>query len=320
MRQLTFLRPGRLEWWDVPAPRLQADTDALVRPFAAARCDLDAWILFGLAPFKSRTLHFLRARLPRALGRDGLFRGLPFAGPFAFGHEAVGEVLEAGDAVTRVRPGLRVVVPFQISCGVCAMCARGLTASCRTVPRGSMYGLGELGGAGWGGLFSDCVRVPFADHMLIPVPEGVDPVAVASADNLPDRYRTVAPHLAARPGARVLIVGGGAASIGLYAAASALALGAGGVDYVDRDEARLALARSIGATAIHSREWLRKERYPITVDASAHPAWLELALRATEPGGVCTSVGIYFARRTPMPLLAMYTTGITFITSRVSAK
>jgi alcohol dehydrogenase len=155
--------------------------------------------------------------------------------------------------------------------------------------------------------------------MLIPVPEGVDPAAVASADNIPDGYRTVAPHLAARPGARVLIVGGGPASVGLYAAASALALGAGGVDYVDRDEARLDLARCIGATAIHSHEWLRKERYPITVDASGHPAWLERALRSTEPGGVCTSVGIYFARRTPMPLLAIYMAGVTFITSRVNA-
>ncbi len=182
-----------------------------------------------------------------------------------------------------------------------------------------MYGLGKLGGAGWGGFFADCVRVPFADHMLIHVPEGVDPAAVASADNIPDGYRTVAPHLAARPGARVLIVGGGLPSVGLYAAASALALGAGGVDYVDRDEARLDLARRIGATALHARAWRRKERYPITVDASAHPAWLERALRATEPGGVCTSAGIYFSRRTPMPLLAMYMTGVTFITSRINA-
>jgi threonine dehydrogenase-like Zn-dependent dehydrogenase len=319
MRQLTFVKPGLLEWWDVAEPRLQAGTDALVRPIAAARCDLDAGILFGMAPFKSRALHFLRARLPRTLGRDGLFRGLPFAGPFAFGHEAVAEVLEVGDAVKRVRPGLRVVVPFQISCGACAFCARGITASCSSVPRGSMYGLGDAGGAAWGGLLADCARVPFADHMLIPLPEGVDPAAVASADNIPDGYRTVAPHLAVRPGARVLVLGGGAPSIGLYAAGSALALGAGGVDYVDRDEARLAIARAIGATAIHSREWRRKERYPITVDASADPGWLERALRATEPGGVCTSVGIYFARRTPMPLLAMYVTGITFITSRVNA-
>src|SRR5262245_33348994 len=125
MKQLTFVRPGRLEWWDVPAPQLQTDTDALVRPLAVARCDLDAGILFGLVPFESQALHFLRAHLPRALGRDGLFRSLPSAGPFAFGHEGVGEVLEVGSAVKRVRPGMRVVVPFQISCGACAFCSRG---------------------------------------------------------------------------------------------------------------------------------------------------------------------------------------------------
>ncbi len=249
-----------------------------------------------------------------------LFRGLPFAGPFPFGHEAVAEVVEVGAEVQIVRPGMRVVVPFQISCGACAFCTRSLTASCIAVPRGSMYGLGDLGGKSWGGLISDLTRVPFADHMLVPVPEAVDPVAIASADNLPDGYRAVAPQLAARPGARVLVMGGVAASVGLYAAATAVVLGASGVDYVDHDEARLELARAIGATAIHTRAFHPRERYPITVDASGNPKLLDLALRKTEPGGTCTSVAIYFSRTTPMPLLAMYTSGITFRTARVSAR
>jgi threonine dehydrogenase-like Zn-dependent dehydrogenase len=70
MRQLTFISPGKLEWWDVARPVLQADTDALVRPRAVARCDLDLYIA----------------------------RGIPtFPGPFAVGHETIGVVADAGD-------------------------------------------------------------------------------------------------------------------------------------------------------------------------------------------------------------------------------
>jgi alcohol dehydrogenase len=89
-----------------------------------------------------------------------------------------------------------------------------------------MYGFGATGGD-WGGMLGDLVRVPFADAMLMRVPDGVAPESIASAsDNLPDAWRTVAPHLAANPGAEVLVLGGGARSIGL-AAGLAVALGAG---------------------------------------------------------------------------------------------
>ena len=67
---------------------------------------------------------------------------------------------------------------------------------------------------------SDLLRVPHADAMLVAVPAGLDPVQIASAsDNIPDAFRTVAPHLRAKPDASVLVVGGSARSIGLYAAA-----------------------------------------------------------------------------------------------------
>jgi alcohol dehydrogenase len=119
MRQLEIIGARWVEWREVPAPRLQGDGEALVRPLAVAMCDLDAVFLSG---------------------------GVPIAEPFALGHECVAEVLEVGDGVTSVAPGDRVVVPFQISCGTCAACAVGRTASCRTVPRGSAYGMQPLGG------------------------------------------------------------------------------------------------------------------------------------------------------------------------------
>ena len=155
-----------------------------------------------------------------------------------------------GDDVAGVAPGDVVVVPFQISCGGCAPCRAGHTGSCATVPRGSAYGMQPLGGP-WGGALADRLRVPYADAMLVALPAGVDPVAVASvADNVPDGYRAVAGALAADPGADVLVVGGFARSVGLYAAACARALGAGRVVYADVDAGRLERAEALGAEPV----------------------------------------------------------------------
>ncbi len=292
MRQLTFIKPGLLEWHDVPDPTLEGPDDALVRPIAVGRCDLDSAIVGGRAPIP---------------------------GPFAIGHEFVAEVLALGERATSLAPGQRVIVPYHICCGRCARCQRGLTASCASVPPLSMYGFGPLGGP-WGGAFADLVRVPFAAGMLVPLPEGVEPrSAVGLGDNLSDAWRTVAPLLEASPRAPVLVVGGGAWCIGLYAAAIAVALGAASVDYVDTDPDRLALARSLGANPFDGRPADRFGPYPITVDASADRDGLACALRSLEPGGTCTSVGIYF-RRTPVPLLDMFDTGVTFITGRAHAR
>src|SRR5439155_3622826 len=167
MRQVTFVEPGRLEWQDVPAPRLEDSTDALVRPVAMATCDIDWAIVRGVAP-------------------------LP--GPFAFGHEFVAEVVQVGDEVNSVSVGALVVVPFQIACGSCRRCLAGLTGSCENFPRLASYGLAPFSRE-WGGALSDVVRVPCADHMLVTLPTGIDPVAVASlSDNIPDGWRTVGPY------------------------------------------------------------------------------------------------------------------------------
>lgn len=299
MQQLTFIRRGRLEWREVPEPLLEEPGDVLVRPLAVARCDLDAAILFGK---------------------------LPIRGPFALGHEFVAEVMTCGEAVTKFQPGQKVVVPFQISCGLCRRCQTSLTGWCTTIPPGSlsiagaMYGLGTAGGH-WGGALSDVVRVPYADHMLVPIPSGIDHRSLASAsDNLPDAWRAVGPYLKQQPGAPVLVVGGGAVSIGLYAVAIAVALGSTQVDYFDDDLERLQLAESLGANALHSPVPERAGSYPITVDASANPVGLACAIRSVEPGGVCTSVSIYFGQDVPVPLLQMYATGMTFRTGRANVR
>jgi threonine dehydrogenase-like Zn-dependent dehydrogenase len=187
----------------------------------------------------------------------------------------------------------------------------------------AMYGMAPIAGLDGGGFMADQVLVPYADAMLIPVPESVDPVSIASlSDNIPDGWRTVGPYASELAGldqadCRVLVVG--ALSIGLYAAAIGVALGAH-VDYVDTDGGRLAAAEKLGA-AVHDvakpdKSW---DPYPVTAHTSANPALLAATLRATWPDGVCTDTGIYYDK-VEMPLLPMYTRGVRFVTGRVSAR
>jgi len=293
VQQLTYTSPGALEWREAPAPSLDSDGAALVRPLAVATCDLDALILTGESPFPP---------------------------PFAIGHECVAEVLDVGDAVSSVEPGQRVSVPFQISCGECDACRAGRTSNCATVPFMSTYGFGPAVER-WGGFLSDSVCVPYAEHMLVPVPAALESAAVASAsDNISDAWRAVAPALEREPGGAVLVVGGAASgSIGLYAAALAVALGAEAVTYVDGDEARCATAAALGAQTLTDMP-KRLGPFPITVDSSADAEGLGLALRSTAPDGVCTSTAIYFGEQPSLPLLEMYTKGITFTTGRANAR
>ena len=291
MRQLTFVEPGKLEWREADEPKLDGDAEALVRPVAVATCDLDLGIVRGQVPYTD---------------------------PFPFGHEGVAEVTDVGDAVSMVQPGALVSVPFQISCGECARCLRGQTGNCESVPRMSMYGLPL--GPEYGGFLSDAVRVPYADAMLVPIPDEVTASAVASlSDNIPDAWRTVGPQLDAEPRSPVLICAG-AGSIALYAAALAVALGSERVDFAGGRPHERGLAGRLGANLLDEEFPDRLGPYPITVDASVDHGGLACALRSVEPDGICTSIGIFFEPETPVPLLEMYTKGIRFHTGRPHAR
>ncbi|AYF74536.1 dehydrogenase [Nocardia yunnanensis] len=294
MQRLVLDGPRALHWEDTPEPTLDAPGQALVRPIAVATCDIDPAILFGC---------------------------FPLPGPYPFGHEGVAEVIAVGEEVTTVSPGDRVVVPFQISCGSCDSCRRGRTGNCTAHPLMSSYGLGQMGGVAWGGFWSDLVAVPHADAMLVPLPAGVDPATVASAsDNIADAYRTVAPYLAADPGAEVLVLGGpAAASIGLYAAGLAIALGAARAVYLDTDPERLALAAKLGAEPIEGKPTERVGRFPITVEAAGGSKALVAAIRATANDGHCTSVSVQ-TEDVALPMLEMYSRCCTFHTGRAHAR
>lgn len=302
MRALRVAPGGRFSWQSVPTPRGTDPKSAIVRPLAAATCDLDRPLALGLTPFPL---------------------------PLHFGHECVAEVLSVGDDVCHVTPGERVILPFQVSCGSCDRCQAGLTANCRSVPPISMYGFG-VGGGHWGGVLSDQIEVPFADAMLVALPDGVDPVAAASvADNVSDAYRHVAPHLPAvltrDQRAPLIIVGpthrrsrlGG--SVPLYAGLVAKALGAGDVYVVDARPNVRSLAERLGLAALPHNRRCDLQPAPIVIDTSGTGAGLRAALLLTARDGICTSAGALHSSTRLLTGL-MYARNITVHITRAHAR
>jgi alcohol dehydrogenase len=293
MQALYFDGTGGLEWRDDPTPVVEAATDALVRPIAASTCDLDQAIIHGSVPGAEQ--------------------------PFAIGHEAVGQVVEVGAAVTSVRPGDIVSIAYHISCGRCDRCADGLPLFCRASAADALAVFGIPVGPDFGGMFSELVRVPFADHSLVLLPPNVSPVdAVSVGDNLADAWRALVPHLRRRPGADVLIMSEG--SIGLFAADIARACGAGRVRYVDPDANRRQLAERFGADSSTLDEFAPQEHeYPISLVTHPDKAALHSALLATAPGGYCENLGFHF-NEIKMPLLVMHLKCLHFRSSLSNAR
>ena len=141
MRAVTYAAPERLQVERVPDPVLEMPGDVIVRVELTAICGSDLHVWHG-----------------RETGLD--------AGT-VMGHEFLGEVVAAGKAVTRFRPGERVVSPFTTSCGTCFYCRSGLTARCE---RGQLFGWVERG-LGLHGGQAELVRVPLADTTLLKLPQ-----------------------------------------------------------------------------------------------------------------------------------------------------
>jgi alcohol dehydrogenase len=300
MRALQAAPRGRLRWREVPAPPPPSPHAAIVRPIAVATCDIDRPLVLGT----------IQMPLPLHLG-----------------HECVAEVLAVGERVTRVKRGDRVLVPYEIGCGACSPCGAGHTASCASVPPVSAFGMGVATGH-WGGAFADLLCVPYAEAMLVPLPEGIDPAAAVSvADNLCDAYRHLAPHLPdlleQDAETEVLIVGAlrrraqFGYSVSLYAGLVAQALGARNVCLADSRLAVRRHAEALGLEAIEPRALRRRAPAPLVVDASITD--LGSALAVTAPDGVCSSSGSLH-RGARVPLLSMYVRKVSLHVGRTSAR
>jgi threonine dehydrogenase-like Zn-dependent dehydrogenase len=290
IQTLTFVKTNQLEWRERKAPRIETAMDAIVRPIAASTCDVDQAIVRG---------------------------GTPLEGPFSIGHEATARVVDVGSAVTTLKPGDIVSVPWAIACGTCRTCATGLPAHCDVTPSRAMYG--HPMGGDWGGLFDDFVRVPFADAMLVKLPAGVDPVEAASvSDNISIAWEVLSSEMAKKPDARILIMGG-SASICLYCVDMARALGAKDIVYCDFSSRRLDVAKNYGATVYKSAPNPEWGNFDIVIDASANEKWLHTGLQMVAPEGICDSVGIYF-RDVAVPIYEMYMRGTRFRIGRGNAR
>jgi alcohol dehydrogenase len=302
MRALVASPGGRLRWRSVPTPPPPGPGGAVVRPIAIATCDMDPLIALGASPFPL---------------------------PLRLGHECVAEVLAVGQDVATIQPGQRVVVPFQTNCGSCPACQAGHTSNCTSVPPISMYGFGLAGGH-WGGALADQLAVPYADAMLVALPDGIEPAAAASvADNVCDAYRHVAPHLPALlrrdPEASVLILGAlsprtrFSASVPLYTALVAQTLGARQVVVVDARPYARAHAQRLGLKALPPAELAGHRGAPLVVDLTTTGPGLGVALASTAPDGVCSSAGSLH-RTARIPLLRSYGRNVTVHISRVNAR
>jgi len=217
---MTYRGPYKIRVEEKPMPRIEHPNDAIVRVTTAAICGSDLHLYHGMMP-------------DTRVGST-------------FGHEFVGVVHEVGPSVQHLAVGDRVMVPFNIYCGSCFFCARGLYSNCHNVnPNatavGGIYGYSHTTG-GYDGGQAEFVRVPFADVGPAKVPDWMNEEdAVLCTDALATGY--FGAQLADIAEGDVVVVLG-AGPVGLFAARSAWLMGAGRVIVVDQIEERLELART----------------------------------------------------------------------------
>jgi threonine dehydrogenase-like Zn-dependent dehydrogenase len=221
------------------------------------------------------------------------------------GHEFMGVVEEVGAAVGSVRAGQRVVVPFNVSCGHCEACQRRLTSQCATTGR-AVFG-GRFGHV-WGGGQAERIRVPFADHLCVPVPADLgDDDTLFLGDILATAY-VCAEHGGIRPGDSVAVFGAG--PVGLLAVQAAQLFGPARVFAIDRVDYRLALAERFGAEPVSLDAGAPADRLrgltagrgpDVVLECVGHETAFTQAIQAVRPGGVVSSVGVYVEPTLPFP-------------------
>jgi len=229
MRAVTWHGRADVRVDTVPDPVIQEPTDVIVEITSTGICGSDLHLIEVMAPFMS-------------VGD-------------VMGHEPMGVVRDVGSEVTAVKPGDRVVVPFNISCGTCWMCSRGLQSQCETTQNrdqgfgASLFGYTKLYGQVPGGQ-AQYLRVPFGNTLPIKVPDGPpDDRFVYLSDVLPTAWQAVQ-YAGVPKGGSLLVLGLG--PIGDMSTRIAQQLGAGQVFGVDDVPERLARARARGVTVIGS--------------------------------------------------------------------
>ena len=293
MRAVTFQAPGEVRLEERPEPEPLADDDAVVAVEATGVCGSD--------------LHIYHGRVQIEPG-------------FTIGHEFVGTVVAAGDSVTEVDVGDRVLGCYCAACGNCFFCRRGDYHQCddsRVFGHGST--LGSLQGAQ-----AEQVLVPHANVTLRRVPEGMsNDVALFAGDVMGTGYHAVS-EAGVEPGDTAAVLGLG--PVGLCAVQAALASGATGVIAIDSVEERLELARDLGATPVHLTEddpraaakAISEGRgVDAAIDAVGHPDALDLACRLARKAGTVSATGVY-AERIQLHMGIVWIKGLTLKTGQAN--
>jgi threonine dehydrogenase-like Zn-dependent dehydrogenase len=230
MKAVTWQAPETLEVVDVPDPQIEEPTDAIVRVTSTAICGSDLHLYGVLAPYLQ--------------SGDVL------------GHEAMGIVEEVGSETGDLAVGDRVVVPFNISCGHCWMCRRGLQSQCETTQvreqakGAALFGYSSLYGSVPGGQ-AEYLRVPQAQYGPVRLPQtGTDERYLYLSDVLPTAWQA-ARYADVGDGDTVVVMGLG--PIGQMTARSALQQGAERVIGVDLVDERLAMAAAHGMETVDVR-------------------------------------------------------------------
>ncbi|GAA3310721.1 alcohol dehydrogenase catalytic domain-containing protein [Streptomyces cinereospinus] len=291
MKGYVFHGPGQSAWEEVPDPAVEDATDAIVRVDAVTVCGTD--------------LHILKGDLPEV--RPGT----------VLGHEAVGEVVEAGGDVRTVRPGDRVLVSCISACGRCRWCRTSMYGQCR-------------GGGGWilghliDGTQAEYVRVPYADLSVHALPGALDGKdAVLLADIFPTSYEVGVLNGRVRPGDVVVVVGAG--PIGLAAIATARLFAPERIVAVDLAAARLDAAHRLGADAVadagESPEQLIADLTDglgadVVIEAVGVPESFELCARTVRPGGHVANIGVH-GRPATLHLEDLWSRNVTITTGLV---
>jgi glutathione-independent formaldehyde dehydrogenase len=233
MKALVYHGPKKVSVDKVPDAKLEKLTDVVIKLTTTNICGSD--------------LHMYEGRTDVEKGK-------------ILGHENLGEVVEVGKAVDAIKKGDKVVLPFNVGCGFCANCERGLSGYCLTCadPKvmpgmaGAAYGFAGMGP--YSGGQAEYLRVPYADYNCLQLPDDADEKEkdyVMLADIFPTGWH--ATRLAnLQPGQSIIIFGAG--PVGLMAAMSARIQGASQIFVVDGQPDRLRLAREIGAIPIDDKD------------------------------------------------------------------
>ncbi|GAB2971991.1 MAG TPA: zinc-dependent alcohol dehydrogenase family protein [Actinotalea caeni] len=298
MKALVYEGPGRKSWTDVPEPTIQHPTDVIVKMVATTICGTD--------------LHILKGDVPAVQpGR-------------VLGHEGIGVITEVGSGVTRLTVGDRVILACVSACGSCSYCVQGMYSHCRS-PEGA-EGIGWIFGHLIDGTQAEYVRVPFAETSVHLVPDGVtDAEGILLSDILPTGFEIGVQYGQVKPGDVVAVVGAG--PVGLSVVMTAQLYGPSRVIAIDLDDARLARARSFGATdTVNSgaADWREQVMamtdglgVDVAIEAVGIPATFTMCLDMIRPGGRVANVGVH-GTGVELPLDRLWIENIAITTGLVN--